>query len=120
MDDGTFGSVWDIDTDPTEVIGTGPFTIESYRPEESLVLRRNSSYWLKDAAGNALPYLDSIAYHIVPDFETELAMFKSGETDDHGVLGEEYACVKPLEAEANCHHLLPWPGRSLPGSSASP
>ena len=39
MDDGTFESVWNIDTDPHEVIGTGPFTIESYSPEESLVLR---------------------------------------------------------------------------------
>ena len=101
VNDGTFESVWDIDTDPREVIGTGPFTIQSYVPEESLVLRRNLNYWLKDAAGNSLPYLDSIAYHIVPDFETELAMFKAGETDIHGVLGEEYASLKPLEAEGN-------------------
>ena len=61
VNDGTFESVWDIDTDPREVIGTGPFTIQSYVPEESLVLRRNLNYWLKDAAGNSLPYLDSIA-----------------------------------------------------------
>ena len=26
VDDGTFASTWDIDTDPSEVIGTGPFT----------------------------------------------------------------------------------------------
>ena len=32
VDDGTFASTWDIDTDPAEVIGTGPFTIESYVP----------------------------------------------------------------------------------------
>ena len=97
MDDGTFESVWNIDTDPREVIGTGPFIIQSYVPEESLTLRRNPTYWLKDAAGNGLPYLDSIVYHIVPDFETELAMFKAGETDVHVVLGEEYASLKPLE-----------------------
>ena len=59
MDDGTFESVWNGDTDPREVIGTDPFTIESYSPEERLVLLRNSNYWLKDAVGNALPYLDS-------------------------------------------------------------
>ncbi len=28
-------------------------------------------------------------------------MFKAGETDVHGVLGEEYASLKPLEAEGN-------------------
>ena len=53
------------------------------------------------AFGNALPYLDSIVYHIVEDFDTELAMFKAGETDVHGVLGEEYESLKPLEAEGN-------------------
>ena len=37
---GTFGQVWDIDTDPKEVIGTGPFTISSYVPSERVVLSR--------------------------------------------------------------------------------
>ena len=101
VDDGTFGSVWDIETDPRKVIGTGPFTIESYVTDESLTLRRNPNYWLKDAAGNALPYLDAVVYHIVADFETELAMFKAGETDSHGVLGEEYAGLLPLAEAGN-------------------
>ena len=34
VDDGTFDSVWDIDTDPAEIVGTGPFTIDSYVPGE--------------------------------------------------------------------------------------
>lgn len=101
VNDGTFGSVWDVETDPREIIGTGPFTIESYTTEERLVLRRNASYWLKDAAGNALPYLDTIVYHIVADFETELEMFKDGVTDVHGVLGEEYEQLRPFEADGN-------------------
>ena len=122
MDDGTFESVWNIDTDPREVIGTGPFTIESYSPEESLVLLRNPNYWLKDAVGNALPYLDSIAYHIVPDFETELAMFKSGGTDVHGVLGEEYASLKPLEEAGNftIHRRGPAFGTTFLGFNMNP
>ena len=53
------------------------------------------------AFGNALPYLDSIVYHIVSDFDSELAMFKAGEADVHGVLGEEYESLKPLEADGN-------------------
>ena len=55
----------------------------------------------RDVFGNALPYLNSIVYHIVSDFDTELAMFKAGETDVHGVLGEEYESLKPLEADGN-------------------
>ena len=54
-----------------------------------------------DVFGNALPFLDAVVYHIVPDFDTELAMFKAGETDVHGVLGEKYESLKPLEADGN-------------------
>ena len=101
VDDGTFADTWDIDTDPAEIIGTGPFTIASYVPGERVVLQRNPNYWLRDAAGNRLPYLDTIKAIIVPDLETELVMFQAGETDLHGVLGEEFADLKPLEAAGN-------------------
>ena len=101
VDDGTFADTWDIDTDPAEIIGTGPFTIERYDPGERVVLQRNPNYWLKDAAGNRLPYLDKIIRLLVPDLAAELAKFQAGETDLHGVLGEEFADLKPLEAEGN-------------------
>ncbi len=101
VDAGTFADTWDIDTDPAEIIGTGPFTIERYDPGERVVLQRNPNYWLRDAAGNRLPYLDTIKAIIVPDLETELVMFQAGETDLHGVLGEEFADLKPLEAAGN-------------------
>ena len=101
VNDGTFESVWDANTDPTEVIGTGPFTIGLYAPEERLVLQCNPDYWLRDAGGNSLPYLDEIVYISAPDLEAELAMFQAGETDIHGVLGEEYADLKPMEVAGN-------------------
>ena len=101
VNDGTFNEVWNIDTDPTEVIGTGPFTIERYDPGDRVVLRSNPNYWLKDDAGNLLPYLEKIVHLIVPDLETELAKFKAEEVDVHGVLGEEFAELEPLQAEGN-------------------
>ena len=101
VDDGTFESVWGIETDPAEIIGTGPFTIERYDPGERVVMRRNPNYWLKDAAGNRMPYLDSVTHVIVEDLDAELEKFLSGEADVHGVLGEEYAELKPLEADGN-------------------
>ena len=101
VDDGTFTSTWDIDTDPAEIVGTGPFTIERYEPSERVVMRRNPGYWLKDDAGNSLPYLDEIVHVIVPDLETERDKFLSGESDVHGVLGEEYARLEPLQEEGN-------------------
>ena len=101
VEDGTFGEVWDIDSDPAQVIGTGPFTIARYHPGERVVLQRNTDYWLTDDAGNPLPYLDEIVHVIVPDLAAELASFKAGESDVHGVLGEEYAELEPLRAEGN-------------------
>ena len=101
VNDGTFNEVWGIDTNPAEVIGTGPFTIESYVPEERVVLSRNPNYWLKDEAGNSLPYLDKIVHVIVPNLETVLARFKIGDSDSYGVPGEKFAELEPLQAEGN-------------------
>ena len=101
VDAGAFADTWDIDADPATVIGTGPFTIASYEPERRVVLRRNPGYWLKDAEGNALPYLDEIVRVIVPDLAAELAAFRAGESDSHGVLGAEYSGLYPLQQAEN-------------------
>ena len=101
VNDGTFTSTWDIDSDPAEVIGTGPFTIEQYEPGDRLVLWRNPDYWLKDTAGNSLPYLDEVVHLIVPDLEATLDKFLAGESDSHGVLGEELEELEPLQEEGN-------------------
>ena len=101
VDDGTFTTTWDINTDPAEVIGTGPFTIESYVPGEHVVFARNPDYWLRDDDGNSLPYLDRVVHIIVPELEDELEKFLAGEADVHGVLGEELAELEPLQGEKN-------------------
>ena len=101
LDDGTFASTWDIDTDPAEIIGTGPFTIEEYDPGERVAMRRNPNYWLEDGEGNSLPYLDEIVHVIVPDLEAELDKFLTGEADFHGVLGKELGELEPLQDEGN-------------------
>ena len=98
-DEGKFDEAWDIDTNPAEIIGSGPFAIESYLPDRRLLLRRNPDYWLSDDAANGLPYLDWIVRLIVPDLETELARFKAGETYVHGVLVEEFAELDSLQDE---------------------
>ena len=101
VDDGTFNSIWGIETDPAEIIGTGPFTIEVLEHDERIVLRRNPNYWLTDSAGNRLPYLDEVRYLIVEGLGAELPKFRSGVTDVHGVLGEEFATLDPLQEAEN-------------------
>ena len=98
---GTFDTVWNINTNPGEVIGTGPFTIAGYQPGQRVTLRRNPNYWLRDAQDNALPYLDEIVQVIVPDFAAELAAFRAGNSDQHGVRGSEYDTLEPLQPAEN-------------------
>ena len=101
VDDGSFNSTWNIGTDPSEVIGTGPFTIASYVPGERVVMRRNPDYWLEDGEGNSLPYLERVVHVIVPELEDELAKFLAGDADAHGILGEELPKLEPLQEEGD-------------------
>lgn len=101
VDAGTFNEVWGIETDPAEVIGTGPFLIEEFIPEERIVFRRNPDYWMTDDEGNRLPYLDRIVQVIVPDLAAELDAFRSGVADVHVVLGHEFADLEPLAEDEN-------------------
>ncbi|MDE2892270.1 MAG: ABC transporter substrate-binding protein [Chloroflexota bacterium] len=101
VDAGTFNEVWDLSTDPSEIIGTGPFLIDQYIAGERVVFRRNPDYWRTDAEGNHLPYLDRIVQVVVPDLESELEAFRGGVADVHGVLGREFADLEPLQEEEN-------------------
>ena len=112
-EDSAVHSVWDIDTNPTEIVGTGPFTISEYTPPSNatdaltnndvttsgsgqLVLKRNPNYWLQDDAGNFLPYLDEVVYTIVEDLDEELERFKSGASDYIGIRGADFKELKTL------------------------
>ena len=101
VDAGTFNEVWGVDSDPTEVIGTGPFTIERYVQDERVVLRRNPDYWLQDSKGNALPYIETIVHLLVPTIEDELAKFQAGEVDAYGLRGQDYATLEPQQEAGN-------------------
>ncbi len=101
VDDGTFNSTWDIQTPPSDIIGTGPFTIDTYIPGERVVMARNPDYWLSDGFGGSLPYLDRVVHVIVPELEDELSYFLSGVADIHGVLGKEYAQLEPRQDDLN-------------------
>ena len=60
-------------------IGTGPFKVADYRPNESIRLVRNPDYWRQGR-----PYLDGITYRIIPSAATRLLAFQAGEFDMSG------------------------------------
>ncbi len=99
--EGKFAFTWGINTKPHEIIGTGPFYLDEYRPGERLVFKRNPLYWKRSAKGEQLPYLNKIIYLIIPDEDASLLKFIDGELDSIGVSGQNYPLLKPLEVKKN-------------------
>jgi peptide/nickel transport system substrate-binding protein len=67
--------------DPADAIGTGPFLMEEFIPDERMVLVRNPNYWRKGADGEALPYLDKVIVTAGWDDAARLAALTGGEAD---------------------------------------
>ena len=77
---------------------------------------------MQDDDGNSLPYLDQIVQVIVPDLDDELASFLSGQSDTHGVLGEELAQLEPRQQDLNftIHKRGPGFGTTFLGFNMNP
>ncbi len=58
------------------LVGSGPFKIESWKPQQEMVLTRNERYWKKDR-----PYLDRVVLRFIPDASSLLAQFLNGDLD---------------------------------------
>ncbi len=60
----------------TNMIGTGPFELVSWRQNESLTVKKNPNYWQK-----GLPYLDGIVFHPLPESQSRVNGLQSGDLD---------------------------------------
>jgi ABC-type transport system substrate-binding protein len=54
-------------------VGTGPFMLQSYTPDNRFIVKKNPKYWRK-----GLPYLDQIEFRILPDSQTRAQTLESG------------------------------------------
>ena len=63
------------------LIGTGPFTLKSWEPNDSLVVTKNPQYWQKGKSGVALPYLDQITFRPQEDTSQRVNGLKGGDLD---------------------------------------
>ncbi len=61
----------------TNPIGTGPFMLKSFTPDEQIVVK-NPTYWRKDAKGRQLPYLDQITFVSVKEASQRAAGVRRG------------------------------------------
>jgi peptide/nickel transport system substrate-binding protein len=58
--------------------GSGPFMYSEWIKNDHILLKKNPHYWLKDAQGNALPYLDAIHYTPITNGSTEFSNLQTG------------------------------------------
>ena len=68
-----YGDQW---TSPENFVGNGPFTLESWIPQDKLTMVPNPSYWDAEAVS-----LDRIVYLPIEDDNTSHNMFLNGELD---------------------------------------
>jgi ABC-type transport system substrate-binding protein len=58
-------------------IGTGPFMLKDWQPNQVIKLEKNPNYFEK-----GLPYLDGVEYKVIPDESTRWLEFVKGNTDE--------------------------------------
>ncbi|MDR7520942.1 MAG: ABC transporter substrate-binding protein [Armatimonadota bacterium] len=98
---GKFNAAWAVNTPPHEIVGTGPFVMQSYVFGQRVTYGRNPHYWRVDRAGGRLPYLDRVVLQIVPNVDAEKLKFLSGEIDLYNARPREYAEFKQGERAGN-------------------
>ena len=115
VEEGQFNFTWGIDTNPEEIVGTGPYKLVKYRPGERLVFERNPFYWRRSSSGESLPFIDKIIYLIVQSQDTALLKFVEGELDAVSVRGMDYPLLNPLKQKENfsIYNTGPAPGSNF-------
>ncbi|MGB3532948.1 MAG: ABC transporter substrate-binding protein [Microcoleaceae cyanobacterium] len=93
-----FLSTWGTDTDPEKIVGNGYYKLQSYTPNQRVILERNPYYWRKDQQGNPLPKIEQVVWQIIESTDNQLLNFRSGSLDVLDIQPEAYPLLKP-EAE---------------------
>jgi peptide/nickel transport system substrate-binding protein len=108
---GTFTSAYGINTDPSQLVGSGPFRLKEYKTGNYTLLERNPYFLEVDKKGQRLPYFDAIVYTVVPDLNALSLRFLSGESDvDDMVYPYEYDEFKSASAKGKFDLLEPGVG----------
>jgi peptide/nickel transport system substrate-binding protein len=69
----------DAETCDRNLIGTGPFSLAEWVPNQSFMAEKNPDYWATDAEGNQLPYLDEIEFVPIVESSQRVNALRSGE-----------------------------------------
>ncbi|PYE54152.1 ABC transporter substrate-binding protein [Deinococcus yavapaiensis] len=90
-------NAWPTDVDASEVVGTGPFKLQSYTPGQKVTLVKNPNYWKVDAKGVKLPYLNTLEYLVIRDPQAQVAAFLAKNVDQLNISGAQFPDLKQRE-----------------------
>jgi ABC-type transport system substrate-binding protein len=75
-------------------VGTGAFVFDQWVPGSHVTVKRNPSYWEKDGAGKALPYLDEVKIQAIPDETVRYANLQTGDVHYAGLGTKDWAAAE--------------------------
>jgi len=96
-----FTRSWGVNASAREIVGTGPFTFQSFTPGQRVIMLRNSRYWKVDKNGQRLPYLTRFVIQTVPNQDAARLQFLSRQIDAYGARPREFAELKRQEQAGN-------------------
>lgn len=76
-----FQHLWAADLDPKSLVTSGPYTLARFVPAQRIELQATKNFYMVNAEGKRLPYLERLMFLIVPDPNTNLLKFRGNELD---------------------------------------
>ncbi|MFN3871329.1 MAG: ABC transporter substrate-binding protein, partial [Aquificaceae bacterium] len=95
--EGTFMTAWNVNTDPKEIVGTGPYVMKRYIKGVLVEYEANPYYYEKDEEGRRLPYIKRKVGYIIQDPDTALLKYSTGEIDYMGVRPQDVLFMSKME-----------------------
>ncbi|MEM9214589.1 MAG: ABC transporter substrate-binding protein [Cyanobacteria bacterium P01_F01_bin.150] len=91
-----FLSTWGTDTDPSQIIGNGPYRLVNYSPGQRMIFERNPYYWKNalNPGGEPQPHVEKLIQQIVESLDSALLQFRSGGIDVMGLTAEQFSLLK--------------------------
>ncbi|MEZ0361683.1 MAG: ABC transporter substrate-binding protein [Hydrogenobacter sp.] len=96
--EGNFPTAWNVDTDPKEIVGTGPYVIKRYVKGQFVEYEANPYYYERDKYGDKLPYIKSMTGIIVQDPDTALLRFSTKDADYIGVRPQDLFFISKIKS----------------------
>jgi peptide/nickel transport system substrate-binding protein len=81
--------IFNVSANPTTIPSMGQWFLVEYTPGQRLVYKRNPDYWQKDSNGVSIPYPEELIIRIIPDENTQLLLFREGQTESYAIRPED-------------------------------